>query len=53
MFRFTMQNVLWLTVVVGLVLGWWMDHWRVSSFERELLNSRRGTVRQNENLPIK
>ena len=27
MFRFTIRDVLWLTVVVGLALGWFV-HWR-------------------------
>jgi hypothetical protein len=26
MFRFTIRDVLWLTVVVGLACGWWMEH---------------------------
>jgi len=26
MFRFTIRDVLWLTVVVGLAAGWWRDH---------------------------
>jgi len=26
MFRFTIRDVLWLTVVVGLSIGWWLDH---------------------------
>jgi hypothetical protein len=26
MFRFTIRDVLWLMVVVGLVLGWSIDH---------------------------
>jgi hypothetical protein len=25
-FRFTIRDVLWLTVVVGLSVGWWLDH---------------------------
>ena len=25
MFRFSIRDVLWLTVVVGLALGWWAD----------------------------
>jgi hypothetical protein len=25
MFRFTIRDVLWLTVVVGMALGWWVD----------------------------
>jgi len=26
MFRFTIRDVLWLTVVVALGVGWWRDH---------------------------
>ena len=26
MFRFTIRDVLWLTVVVALGLGWWIEH---------------------------
>jgi hypothetical protein len=26
MLRFTIRDVLWLTVVVGLAVGWWLDH---------------------------
>lgn len=26
MFRFTLRDVLWLTMVVALALGWWIDH---------------------------
>jgi hypothetical protein len=29
MFRFTMRDVLWLTVVVALGLGWWVDSKRI------------------------
>jgi cytochrome c-type biogenesis protein CcmH/NrfF len=25
MFRFTIRDVLWLTLVIALVLGWWTD----------------------------
>jgi hypothetical protein len=25
MLRFTIRDVLWLTVVVGLAVGWWLD----------------------------
>jgi hypothetical protein len=24
--RFTLRDLLWLTVVVGLAVGWWLDH---------------------------
>ena len=27
MFRFTIRDVLWLMMVVGLALGWGMDRW--------------------------
>jgi len=26
MFRFTIREVLWLMVVVGLGMGWWLDY---------------------------
>jgi hypothetical protein len=26
--RFTLRDILWLTIVAGLVLGWWLDHRR-------------------------
>src|SRR5262245_42186175 len=28
MFRFTIRDVLWLMVVVGMGAGWWADRWR-------------------------
>lgn len=31
MFRFTIRDVLWLTVVVGLMVGWWLDHRRAAA----------------------
>jgi hypothetical protein len=31
MFRFTIRDVLWLTVVVGMGVGWWVDHRRLDS----------------------
>lgn len=30
MFRFTIRDLLWLTVVVGLAVGWWVDRTRLS-----------------------
>jgi hypothetical protein len=26
MFRFTIRDLLWLTVVVALAMGWWVEH---------------------------
>jgi len=38
MFRFTIRDVLWLTVVVGLAVGWWMEHSRrEASIDRQSL----------------
>jgi hypothetical protein len=31
MFRFTIRDVLWLTVVVALVVGWWVHASRMQS----------------------
>jgi hypothetical protein len=28
MFRFTIRDVLWLTVVMALAVGWWVEHYR-------------------------
>jgi hypothetical protein len=27
-FRFSIRDLLWLTLVVGLIVGWWLDHQR-------------------------
>jgi hypothetical protein len=37
MFRFTIRDVLWLTVVVGLACGWWIEHRRAVRQSEELL----------------
>jgi hypothetical protein len=40
-FRFTIRDVLLLTVVVGLALGWWVDHSRLAAIvkaQRPLAN---------------
>jgi hypothetical protein len=29
MFRFSIRDVLWLTVVAGLAIGWWVDSGRI------------------------
>jgi hypothetical protein len=34
MFRFTIRDVLWLTVVVALAVGWWLERSRSERLER-------------------
>jgi hypothetical protein len=51
MFRFTIRDVLWLMVVVAMGVGWWTDHWRISSFERELINGWRQMAIKGESTP--
>ena len=31
MFRFTIRDVLWLTVLVAMGAGWWVDHRRAGA----------------------
>jgi hypothetical protein len=33
MFRFTIRDVLWLTVVVALAVAWWIEHRRTAHFQ--------------------
>jgi len=40
MLRFTIRDVLWLTVVVGLTTGWWLDRervWRAGERDRQMI----------------
>ncbi len=39
MFRFTIRDVLWLTVVAAVLAAWWLDHRRAAVLNRELLAS--------------
>jgi len=41
--RFTIRDLLWLTLVVAMALGWWWDHlrtarglWSVGEFEKAI-----------------
>ena len=44
MFRFTIRDVLWLTVVVGLGVRWWLDE--TASGEKEIAkHSARSSAR--------
>ena len=36
MFRFTIRDVLWLTALVALAVGWWIDRSQVAVLNREL-----------------
>jgi len=41
MFRFTIRDVLWLTVVVAMAVGWWIDRdrtWRQSESSRQVVD---------------
>ena len=37
MFRFTIRDVLWLTVLVALAVGWWLDHARTRRFDETVM----------------
>jgi hypothetical protein len=44
MFRFMIRDVLWLTVVVALAVGWWLEHRsqtaRLAALEKEVIHLR-------------
>jgi hypothetical protein len=42
MFRFSIRDVLWLTVVVGVFVAWWLDHRSITPNERETLKALKG-----------
>jgi len=57
--RFTIRDVLWLTVVVGLMVGWLLDHtktridwngvqFRESALSEKLNDRERGYVRERK-----
>ena len=35
--RFTIRDLLWITMVVALGIGWWMTHRKASESERRVL----------------
>jgi hypothetical protein len=37
--KFTIRDLLWLTAVVALTVGWWLGH-RASERERSVLNTK-------------
>ena len=51
MFRFTIRDVLWLMVVVGMACGWWMESSAASKVRAEnLLLKRSDTSKLREQL---
>jgi hypothetical protein len=52
MFRFTIRDVLWLTVVVALAAGWLMDHRRLAVFEQRFHNIVAELVSRNLSVEI-
>ena len=49
--KFSIRDLLWLTVVIALTVAWWLDHWRqgaenrkingfVEFYERQLITTR-------------
>jgi hypothetical protein len=42
MFRFTIRDVLWLTVVVALSIGLWLEQRQTSMLRREITGLRQG-----------
>jgi len=49
MFRFTIRDVLWLTVVVGIAMGWWLDRDRI----RQQTEAPRAAMQRWQTLPLR
>ena len=49
MLRFTIRDMLWLTVVVGMGVGWWIDHRRLSvsfgNWNEQIVEAVKDTLR--------
>jgi hypothetical protein len=39
--RFTIRDLIWLVVVVGLAVGWWLDHQQFTPGERDAMRELR------------
>jgi len=50
MFRFSIRDVLWLTALVALSVGWWLDRRNVDKLrlEREAMRIERDHFRESE-----
>jgi len=42
-FRFTIRDLLWLTLVVAMGVGWWLDHQRLSEPRYSFITEANGT----------
>ena len=38
MFQLSLRDLLWLTAVAALMVGWSIDHWRMDAYLRPYLN---------------
>ena len=50
MFRFTIRDVLWLTVVVALLLGWFRDHRALTKWTQLHLVREEQFYKENQRL---
>jgi hypothetical protein len=45
MFRFTIRDMLWLTILAAIALSWALDHGRLTTANRELTKQREAEQR--------
>ena len=50
MFRFTIRDVLWLMIVIGVAVGWWRDSFRLER-ERARFQETQVEFASSHNLP--
>ena len=48
--KFTIRDLLWLTAVAGLGVGWWLDHQQVARLEAEASATEIGMAMMAERL---
>jgi hypothetical protein len=53
MFRFTIRDVLWLTIVVALGVGWWLDQRQLRIQNRQYLEDQVRAKEQMQQLEIR
>ena len=53
MFRFTIRDVLWLTAVAAIALGWWLDHRRLSMLADQMRSFESLSIALTEELKSK